>query len=188
MKDWLWYLFGNYVQHAKKYVLIFASPFIYFQYFCTESLEPDPCCSHAKLLCSLGPVPLTSVMTFPALLDPSLIFLSPIYLEQKHLLHIALLNGTDRIWWMHFVYGKQEEERTYTYFIILSICTPTVFAIADSMGHRKLWITAEGSSVLKSFGQKKRLHLSSLTDWLTWWECEARDKLNFRTFTGPWLI
>lgn len=97
MKDWLWYLFGNFVQHAKKSVLIFASPFIYFQYFCTESLEPDPCCSHAKLLSSPGPVPLTSVMTFPALLDPSLIFLSPIYLEQKHLLHIALLNGTDRM-------------------------------------------------------------------------------------------
>lgn len=79
-----------------KSVFIFALPFIYFQYLCTESLEPDSYCSHAKLLCSPGPVPLTSVMTFPALLDPSLIFLSPIYLEQKHLFHIALLNGTDR--------------------------------------------------------------------------------------------
>lgn len=60
---------------------------------------------------------------------------------------------------MDIVYGKQQKERTYTYYIVLSIPTPTVFAIADSTGHRELLRTAEGSSVLKSFDQKKRLQL-----------------------------
>lgn len=60
---------------------------------------------------------------------------------------------------MDIVYGKQKEERTSIYYIILSILTPTVFAIADSLGHRKLRGTAEGSSVLKSFDQKQWLQL-----------------------------
>lgn len=97
MEDWLWYLFGSFVLHAKKSVLIFALPFIYIQFLCTESLEPDSCL-HAKLLSSPGPVPLTSGMTLPALLYlPWFSFPTSTLNRKKHLLHIALLNGTDRM-------------------------------------------------------------------------------------------
>lgn len=146
MKDCLWCLFGNFVLHPPKIsVLILALPFMDFQYLCTGSLEQLSCCSHAKLLCSNCSQDFSS---------PAWIFLSHIYLEQKHFLCSVALPGRFWVCWMDIVGGRQKEESPYSHSITLSIPARTVFVIADSAGRRELQRT-EGSSVLKGFDQKK---------------------------------
>lgn len=82
--------------HAKKSCvnICFA---LYFQYLCTEILEPDSCCSHAKLLCSPGPVPLTLAMTFPALLYHPWSSFPTSTLNRNTCSNIARLLGSDRM-------------------------------------------------------------------------------------------
>lgn len=68
-------------------VLMLALPFMDFQYLCTGSLEQLSCCPHVKLLCSNCSQDFSS---------PAWIFLSHIYLEQKHFLCSVALPG--RFW------------------------------------------------------------------------------------------
>lgn len=132
-----------------------------------ESQEPDSCWYHAKLASCQGPVPNCSDdFSSPAV--SSLIFLSDIYHEQKkHLLHIALLNDSDRLvldllnaYCLWQAGGGKNMQllqcplNSYSHG----------FAVATSVSPGELLSTAEGSSVLRSFDQKRRLQLR--TDWL----------------------
>lgn len=102
---------------------------------------------------------LTLFKTFLALLYlPRLSFTTSTRSRKKHLLHIARLNDTNRpvLDLLNAYFLQQEkEERTRNYYVVLSIPSSHVFAVATSISPGKLPSTAEGNSVLKSFDQKK---------------------------------
>lgn len=173
----------------KNSVNICFALYIFSVFVHIQSLEPDSCCSHAKLLCSRGPVPLTPVMTFLALLHlPWSSFPTSTMNRKKHLLHIALLNGTDRMILDllngYCLWQAEGEKNLHLLYCPLHSYS-MVFAIADSISHRELWRTAEGSSVLKNFDHKKRLQLR--TDWLSVRVWGRGNLLRLRPFIGPWL-
>lgn len=89
----MWYLFANFVVHTKKHINVCFALYIFPVFVHRKSW------ARFMLFPSLLPRPSPSNFSYdfssPAV--PSLICISHIYLEQKHLLHIALLNGTDRM-------------------------------------------------------------------------------------------
>lgn len=157
----------------KKSVNICSVLYIFSVFVHIQSLEPNSCCSHAKLLCSWGPVPLTWVVTFLALMHlPWSSFPASTMNRKKHLLHISLLNGTDRMvldllngYCLWQAEGAKNLHLLYCPLHSYSMVPLPTLLVTESCGGQQK--AAQFSKVLII----KRGYSWELTD--CWWDCEA---------------
>lgn len=167
----MWYLFANFVVHTKKHINVCFALYIFPVFVHRKSW------ARFMLFPSLLPRPSPSNFSYdfssPAV--PSLICISHIYLEQKHLLHIALLNGTDRmILDLLNGYCLWQAEGGENFHLL--------YHPLHSYSHSfcNCWLSwsqeAEGNSRRELSSQEFWSEtMATAESWLTdcWWECEA---------------